>query len=145
MEAPFQKYALPSVTIKEQASTEYNKDVDIPRENELSPLSSLRNSVPHSLDAADSWNRDRSYLISSMSRSSRLVLVLLRSSISAVIFRHWLCLSASVVLSFCFNSSPTFCAAKCASSALKRVGARKITMRSSFLHQKVKIHRYQLS
>lgn len=74
-----------------------------------------------SLDAAD-----RSYLISSMSRSSRIIFVLLRSSISAVIFRHWLCLSASVVLSLCFNSSQTFCTAKCASSALKREGARKM-------------------
>lgn len=68
------------------------------------------------LDAADV-----SYLISSMSRSSRFAFVLLRSSISADIVSCWFAFSASVELSFCFSSSQTFCAAKCASSALNTV------------------------
>lgn len=69
----------------------------------------------------------RPYLISSMRRSSRFAFVLLRSSISAVIFRHWLCPSASVALILCFNSSQSFCATKCACSALKKGSGGKLS------------------
>lgn len=100
-------------------------------QRKTSPPSHLDNppahaSPPCALDQHHSVHV-RWYLMSSMRRSSRNALVLLRSSISAAIFMPWLWPSSSLALSLPFSSSQSCCAAAWASSALRDGSAGKFS------------------